>query len=1089
MAEINPWVEVWNGTSFGGTNRVSYDWQSGKEYILWMSDNKGDREAGVALMRIPFDIPPPTFGISGMRCNAGPDSHVAARVFPNGSKEFRTIFNEDNRIYKVLERDLNPDPAEWSLAPTDDTYEFELWNTSQGRTIQLTGFEREYEYLFILYAPESSTETYFACGTFYNFNEAYNFPGEFDKRHVVYWWDDNRIHITGLGTSPQVRCETSPSAHRCHRIYRRKLTTNASLGHYNSFPILINHGRRNDIARRLEYGEDYLFAMSDQPREMMYAFMRKDEEVARLINHSRYGFANKCGTHAWLRATTSRLHYERGGDKGYVIYQRARQEEYVEPPPPDPDPPPPPPDPDPVNCEDICLLAGETYVAEASVEVEFINPPDWTRRSYGYTWSTPDSELSVIDQQEDGRIAIIQVERVLEETDDRALIDYDVSVVVEDLDYQIAGVSDTDDAVVTFEMPCVIVANETTFSINDISVDECGPGDVDRIASFTVTSDEAIIGDTVTIDYEVVGITASSDLTITVLASDSNDLPFLMVRETPTTKLYLDGSFTRFWNQNAGNNGTGDIMVNLLANIPEWASDGRNTEILIIEDIAPNAYLASATGTGGFATTLDVAFNQVLGAPWNYTVMTTAEVESEDQAFYEGYALVIYFSTSNSEGNASELGDNHSMITDLPAAARAGVGVAILADHDIFYHNANKILREIDSTLQFTGGPGINRTGEVITVAGSITKHGDHPLFDGLSGQFPVATSEAYIPAVTANPDFRSGSGTVSFPPGSTQQTISVDVFCDDLPEQDETFKVILSNVSRGFLGKSEGIGTIVDAEPNETTVRLAQEGESFEVYIYRDISGSMGGTGLRNNSNNDARRDDIAVQILNDFEIPSANVVGAAGASVTFFTSYVRWVLDRVPANQEKVSILFITDAEDGYGAGAPSLVTYTSPANNHPQMESHGQVFGAQGAPSTQPTAVVASDGSTWASTIGTIPATINEVRITVVRLLPQDRIDAANQSRIDGTPNNTAIAEDGFNGILTTAPAVVTQASFETFSSYTTGDDSVLNDRIAAAVLATWDAFCSKDQGNVIQVQAADEQSAIQEARPILNCPDDP
>ncbi|MCP3906127.1 MAG: hypothetical protein GY715_21090, partial [Planctomycetes bacterium] len=74
-------------------------------------------------------------------------------------------------------------------------------------------------------------------------------------------------------------------------------------------------------------------------------------------------------------------------------------------------------------------------------------------------------------------------------------------------------------------------------------------------------------------------------------------------------------------------------------------------------------------------------------------------------------------------------------------------------------------------------------------------------------------TTAAGVGATPASPgeDFVSATGTVSFAPGETSQTISVDVLADDYQEPEETFAVQLSSPVNVSLADAEGTGTIVD--------------------------------------------------------------------------------------------------------------------------------------------------------------------------------------------------------------------------------------------------------------------------------------
>src|SRR5262249_56751645 len=61
-----------------------------------------------------------------------------------------------------------------------------------------------------------------------------------------------------------------------------------------------------------------------------------------------------------------------------------------------------------------------------------------------------------------------------------------------------------------------------------------------------------------------------------------------------------------------------------------------------------------------------------------------------------------------------------------------------------------------------------------------------------------------------AGSDYTSASGTVTFAPGQTTQTITVNVTGDTTYEPDETFTVNLTGVSGGpTLGRSQATGTI----------------------------------------------------------------------------------------------------------------------------------------------------------------------------------------------------------------------------------------------------------------------------------------
>jgi hypothetical protein len=69
-------------------------------------------------------------------------------------------------------------------------------------------------------------------------------------------------------------------------------------------------------------------------------------------------------------------------------------------------------------------------------------------------------------------------------------------------------------------------------------------------------------------------------------------------------------------------------------------------------------------------------------------------------------------------------------------------------------------------------------------------------------------------PAATAGSDYVAKSGTLTFAPGVTTQTVSVVVNGDLLNEANETFFVNLSGATNASIGDSRGICTIIDDDP-----------------------------------------------------------------------------------------------------------------------------------------------------------------------------------------------------------------------------------------------------------------------------------
>lgn len=93
---------------------------------------------------------------------------------------------------------------------------------------------------------------------------------------------------------------------------------------------------------------------------------------------------------------------------------------------------------------------------------------------------------------------------------------------------------------------------------------------------------------------------------------------------------------------------------------------------------------------------------------------------------------------------------------------------------------------------------------------GSVQMEFDFSL--NQSSEVEVVVDFAIEPdTAQANQDFVSINGSITFPPGVTQQTITVPIVSDRLVEPDESLKVILSNPSNAFLTQEVFIGTILN--------------------------------------------------------------------------------------------------------------------------------------------------------------------------------------------------------------------------------------------------------------------------------------
>ncbi len=104
--------------------------------------------------------------------------------------------------------------------------------------------------------------------------------------------------------------------------------------------------------------------------------------------------------------------------------------------------------------------------------------------------------------------------------------------------------------------------------------------------------------------------------------------------------------------------------------------------------------------------------------------------------------------------------------------------------------------------------------------------------------------------SATAGSDYQAASGTVTFNPGVTSQTVTVLVDGDTVYEGNEVFSLNLSNASGVNLGRSQALGTIVNDDPVPTLsindVTLDARGSVGPTVLFGDTGNDrlLGGSG-----------------------------------------------------------------------------------------------------------------------------------------------------------------------------------------------------------------------------------------------------
>jgi hypothetical protein len=214
--------------------------------------------------------------------------------------------------------------------------------------------------------------------------------------------------------------------------------------------------------------------------------------------------------------------------------------------------------------------------------------------------------------------------------------------------------------------------------------------------------------------------------------------------------------------------------------------------------------VSNVTVTNVPSGTTSANFNVTLSGPWPQTV-------------------TYYYTTANGSATAgSDYTATGGTVTFAPGQTSVPVSVPVLGDPlydapETFY-------------LQLLGMTGAVVTQGTATILSSVPQPalavGDVSVQDGTSGTTPAAFTVSLSAAsnepvtvsyATANgsadsSDYTPTSGTLTFAPGQTSQTVTVPVFGDPNPDANETFTLTLSGPSGATLARSQATATILAA-------------------------------------------------------------------------------------------------------------------------------------------------------------------------------------------------------------------------------------------------------------------------------------
>jgi RHS repeat-associated protein len=266
----------------------------------------------------------------------------------------------------------------------------------------------------------------------------------------------------------------------------------------------------------------------------------------------------------------------------------------------------------------------------------------------------------------------------------------------------------------------------------------------------------------------------------------------------------------------------------------EFALDGRFVEVKVT--LRPNL-----DGVSPVLSDLEISTAD-LGLPViaiDDVAVTEGDAGSVDAVFtlslsaaFDQEVLVDYDTADASAEAGSDYLAASGRVAFAPGETSRQVSVEVLAD--LFDEPDETFLVELSlpqgATLadpQGVGTIGDDDPSAELDVAGVTVEEGDDGIVEAVFVLTLSAPSNRVVridyatidDTATGGIDYRPKTGYLEIPMGDTQGTIAVDVFGDLEPEDDETFRLELSNPDGAVALSLEAVGTILDDDRNDLSI------------------------------------------------------------------------------------------------------------------------------------------------------------------------------------------------------------------------------------------------------------------------------
>jgi hypothetical protein len=297
----------------------------------------------------------------------------------------------------------------------------------------------------------------------------------------------------------------------------------------------------------------------------------------------------------------------------------------------------------------------------------------------------------------------------------------------------------------------------------------------------------------------------------------------------------------------------GSLSATISVNVVRDALDenGETFRVLLSNPVNVNLANTEATGTiidDDDTPTLTVADSSVIEGTG---AGTTLAIFTATLSFASNLPVTVTYTTANGSATAPADYTAASGLLVIPPGSLSGtISVNVVRDALDENDETFRVLLSNPVSVNLANTEAIGTIiDDDVTVQVPAVRVGDVAIREGNTGTstlvFSVTLSSAANTPVslnfatqngsaTAGVDYQPISGTLTFAPGETEKSVSVTIIGDILVESDETFLLVLSNLTGATFAVDRAFGTIVDDDDVITQARLIAQ---FRVTPDRVIS------------------------------------------------------------------------------------------------------------------------------------------------------------------------------------------------------------------------------------------------------------